>query len=375
VYASNLKINVAGRGAERLLTVLPAAIPGIIISGVTRGEDGGLCLTLRNVKNFRSVRKICDKAGFQCELLREFGAGAHLKKLRGRYALWLAPAILIVVLYYASCFVWQIDVSGNTSVSVGDILGALESEGFEAGTYYPGLDTAVLSSKILAKFPKLSFFAVNLHGSRAEVIVREYTPAPKMTDETTPCDIIALTSGTVTKLRVFGGSPAVAVGDTVIQGQTLIYGQGIHALGEIYAEVIREKTLAMPLEYHSKNYSGGTSARSYIKFGNLRLNLYFGTGNYSADCDIIVKEDRLKLLSFELPIVIGQIRASEYKRQTQTLTAAKCIETLQAKFEAEVSNIPEAVDILETTYKATRKGNMILLTQTMKTSQQIGADA
>jgi similar to stage IV sporulation protein len=283
--------------------------------------------------------------------------------------------LLLVVVYYASCFVWQIDVSGNTNVSVSDILGALETEGFEAGTYYPGLDTAILSSRILAKFPELSFFAVNLHGSRAEVIVREFTPAPKMTDENTPCDIVASTGGTITKLRVFGGSPAVAVGDTVIQGQTLIYGQGIHALGDAEAEVIREKTLAMPLKYFAKSYSGNVNTQSYIKFGNLRLNLYFGTGNYISECDILVSEDRAKLLTFELPVVIGSIQTMEYKREQQTLTAAKCIATLRSKFETEVSNIPENIKVIETSYKATRKGDMILLTQTLKTLQQIGIDA
>jgi similar to stage IV sporulation protein len=282
--------------------------------------------------------------------------------------------MLAAALYYASCFVWQIDVSGNENISASDILGALESEGFEAGTYYPGLDTALLANQILAKFPELSFFAVNLHGSRAEVIVREYTPAPEMIDENSPCDITASESGTILKLRVFEGSPAAAAGDRVVRGQTLIYGKGVHALGEAEAEVIREKTIAMPLKYYAKVYSGEELRQNYVKFGNLRLNLYFGTGNYPGKCDILVSEKRLKLFSFELPFVRGQIRASFYERGERTLTAARAAAALRARFDAELDNLPAGVAVIDVSYKASRKDGMVMMTQTLRTHQQIGTE-
>lgn len=96
--------------------------------------------------------------------------------------------------------------------------------------------------------------SVNLHGTRAEVLVREKLPTPELRDETTPAHVISAATGIITHMEVLEGQPSFQEGDTVLEGEVLISGvvdlkepkyatvdpgSAVHARGNIYARTWR----------------------------------------------------------------------------------------------------------------------------------------
>ena len=76
--------------------------------------------------------------------------------------------------------VLTIEVEGNEAVSTAEILTELRRQGLRPGVYGPGLDEGTISSAALLGLPELAWMSVNLHGTRAEVLVREAVPAPEV---------------------------------------------------------------------------------------------------------------------------------------------------------------------------------------------------
>ena len=77
------------------------------------------------------------------------------------------------------------------------ILSELQRLGVKPGAYGPALDRAALANEALIALPELSFMAINLHGTRIEVVVREAEQVPELLDEGTPADVVAAADGII----------------------------------------------------------------------------------------------------------------------------------------------------------------------------------
>lgn len=133
-------------------------------------------------------------------------------------------ALSLTAVCVLSQFVLTIEVEGNEAVSTAEILTELRRQGLRPGVYGPGLDEGTISSAALLGLPELAWMSVNLHGTRAEVLVREAVPAPEVDDEEQVGSIVARSSGIVTHIEPLSGEALVAQGDTVLAGEVLISG-------------------------------------------------------------------------------------------------------------------------------------------------------
>lgn len=100
-----------------------------------------------------------------------------------------------------SRFILTIEVSGNEKVPTAAILTELSRQGVRVGAYGPGLDVRRISQEALIRLEDLAWMSVNLHGTRAEVLVREKLPTPELRDETTPAHVISAATGIITQDR------------------------------------------------------------------------------------------------------------------------------------------------------------------------------
>ena len=76
-----------------------------------------------------------------------------------------------------------VDVTGNQALSAEEIIAQLRLCGVSVGTYAPSIPVREVENRMMLAMDQLTFFSLNLHGTRAEVIVREREEGPDLRPE------------------------------------------------------------------------------------------------------------------------------------------------------------------------------------------------
>lgn len=243
--------------------------------------------TLKRLEGL-AQRAACEITGRSSRGLPDF-----LGRFRTRYAFLAGLAFALCAVSVLSRFVLTIQVTGNQTVPTAVILSQLRQLGVRPGVYGPSLDRKQLAQEALLALDDLSWMAINLHGTRLEVIVREEVKRPERLDEKAFCDIVAEADGIVTRIEPELGDPLVKVGDTVLAGETLISGTvtleppiysdlparsyQTHARGRIWARTWRTLSSSIPLETTVKDYSGEEKNSWSLNFSGQRIEILGST--------------------------------------------------------------------------------------------------
>ena len=69
------------------------------------------------------------------------------------------------------------------------------------GAFGPAIREREAANTALLGLPELSYLAVNIYGTRAEIIVREVEKAPELLKEDVPADIVAAADGIIEDIQ------------------------------------------------------------------------------------------------------------------------------------------------------------------------------
>lgn len=240
------------------------------------------------------LEELAGKVG--CEVQRESSRGLpdFLGRFRTRYAFLAGLVFALCAVSFLSRVVLTVEVSGNEQVPTAVILSQLRRLGVRPGAYGPALNRKQLAQEALVELKDLSWMAINLHGTRVEVIVREAVKEPERIDETGWFDIVARTDGIVTHIEPEQGDAAVGDGDVVARGDVLISGTvtlepplysdlptryyQTHARGRVWARTWRTLTAAIPAQATVKNYTGEEKSVWSLNFLGRRMKIFGNTG-------------------------------------------------------------------------------------------------
>lgn len=296
-----------------------AAFPVLFLNECTRlgipfwGAAAVDACTLRLSLRMSDVRR-AEVAGRRCGcelmLLAERGGPAALRRLRRQLYLCVGFGAVLLLLFVSGLYIWEVEVTENgTDVADSEILAVLEDCGVAVGRRWVGLSSDMIRNRALLQLPELGYLTVNIHGSRAEVLVRGREEPPDLLDEHTPTDIRARCSGVITEMRVLEGEALVSVGDTVMAGDALVSAQRgerlVHARAHITARTWHEKTACAPLTACSAEAEGLPRRRWGLILGKRRVNFSINSGIPRGTCDRITKIYPLALPGvFTLPAAV-----------------------------------------------------------------------
>ena len=217
----SVRLEVAGAFPERFLNL--CAQRGVAFWGVEWRDGNVLRVTVarRDVRRAEALgeRVLCDVVR-----LNRSGVPYFLGRFRKRYAFLAGLTLSLLAVCILSRFILTVDVVGNETVSTAQILSELRRQGVRPGTYGPSIDERKVSNEALLQLPGLSWMAINLHGTRAEVLVRETLPEPQVVDENELGDVVAEAPGIITHMEVEEGQALFQEGDTVLEGEVVISG-------------------------------------------------------------------------------------------------------------------------------------------------------
>ncbi len=287
----SVALEVTGAFPERFLNL--CAQRGVAFWAVDWPEEHTLRLRVA-WSDRRGLEELAERTGCEVRQLSRAGMPPFLLRFRKRYALVAGLALALAAVVGLSRFVLVVEVEGNVDVPTQVILTELRRQGLRPGVYGPSLAVRDISNRALLNLDELSWMAVNLHGIRAQVVVREKTRRPELLDESILGDIVAKAPGLVTHIEAWAGDAAVEEGAVVLPGEVLIRGSvrmdppqyselppewlPVRAQGQVEARTWRVLTAAIPLEAEVKAYSGDEKQGWSLTILGQRVNFYQNSG-------------------------------------------------------------------------------------------------
>jgi similar to stage IV sporulation protein len=336
-----------------------------------------------HIGGYRRLQSLAKSAGFTVRQIKKTGVPFFLAKVRRRYLLLFGMALCLLTVHTMSLFIWEMRVHGNENISTQLILAMLEELGVSPGSFGPSIEPAMVQNDMILRIPELSWIAVNIHGSRAQVIVRERIPRPDIIDETRPVMIYASKPGEIIRVSVLEGKPVIAVGDIAEQGDIIVTGimdsiasggRAVHAIAAAYARTWYEKSAKMPLEAVIKEHTGNTQTRRSIVIGGSRINLFFNSRISMANYDKITSEGYVRLpTGNRLPISMIRVEYVEYIPQKFALSVSDAERILQySLLNALLEEIGDG-EIVSSQFVTTVENGVVTVTLTAECIEQIAA--
>ena len=299
------------------------------------------------LKDFFALKPLAAKCRTRIRVCRKCGLPFFLHRHRKRKVFAVCIPACGVFIFFLSCFIWNISIEGNLSISRPVMMEYLMEQDIGYGTPKRTVDCKQLAADLRSDFPNLIWVSVKLSGTELSISVKENTDALSETDKiadaetgsaagqrmsaaqnsSATSDLVAEEDGVIVKMITREGTPLVQEGDSITAGDVLVSGElaitddsgsivsyrYCTADADIYIKTTLQYHDSFPLVHDTAEYTGKKRYGFYIKlFGR-----YFGV-NLGLDAfetaDIIGKERQLCLLKdFYLPAAAGILQANEYR--------------------------------------------------------------
>ncbi len=384
----NVKVEVTGAFPERFLNLCAQA--GIGFWELNYAQEH--CLQLKVAgRDVRKLEPLAQKAMCELKVNGRIGLPFFLARFRRRYALFIGVIISLGVIAVLSQFILTVDVQGNERVPSRVILEKMKQLGVYPGVYGPTIDERQVSNEALLELEDLAWISVNLHGTRAEILVRERTLKPEVVDEYVPAHVVAGTAGIITYMEVLSGEAKFQKGDTVVEGDIIIsgvvdlkeplYSEGdmgtltVRAAGSVYARTWRTLQAVIPLQAEIKGYTGNEVTRWSLTFLGHRLQFY-KNGGISYDRYDKIKDNYTLTLrkERELPLTLTRETVREFDLQKTQINVQSGEEMLCAQLEERLRETIRSTEgeVLQTSVSSVQHDGLLAVTLVAECREQIG---
>lgn len=336
-------------------------------------------------RDWEKLREAGKKLDCTFSLVGLEGAPYFLLRFRRRQALLVGLTGCALALFLSSFFIWEFRVEGNETVPTERILRALEKNGVGLGSFGLSLDGEDIRNHVLLDVPELVWIAVNVSGCRAEVQVRERSPAPVMIDRREPCNLVARRAGLVRKVQTIGGVSCVVPGSAVTEGQILISGvedtdtvgaRVLAGMGKVEARTWYGLTVSMPLTVTEKRYTGREKTGLSLIFGTRRIKFFSNSSIDGAEYDKITDRRALSLLGVPLPVTVVTETWRFYEAVPAARSAAEAEKAAEAILTAQLREMVEPYgEVKSTLCSSRRKGDALAVTLSAECLEEIGRTA
>ena len=336
-------------------------------------------------RDWKRLREAGEKLDCTFSLVGLAGAPYFLLRFRHRQALLIGLLGCALTLFLGSFFIWDFQVEGNETVPTERILRALEKNGVTLGTFGLSLDGEDIRNHMLLDVPELIWVAVNVSGCRAEIQVRERTPAPVMIDRREPCNLVARRAGLVKRVQTIGGVACVIPGSAVTEGQILISGvedtdtvgaRVLAGMGKVEARTWYHLSASMPLTVLEKQYTGKEKTGVSLIFGTRRIKFFSNSSIEGAEYDKITNRRPFSLLGVPLPVTVVTEKWRFYETVPTTRTAAQAEKDAGAILTAQLEKMVEPYGEVKSTLCSSRqKGDTLVVTLSAECLEEIGKTA
>jgi similar to stage IV sporulation protein len=318
-------------------------------------------LTMKmSIRGFKSLRPITKKTGCRVKIISKRGLPFIFNRYRRRKAFIAGAIFFVVIIYFSTSFIWEIEVSGNKSLETQVILEKLSFAGVKPGVVKYRIDPDNVVNRMMHDVEELSWISVSIKGTKVKVVVAERSKIPQLLNINEACDIVAMKDGTIKNIVVKNGVGIQKVGDTVAAGQLLISGtipikgseeqfKLVHAMGFIIARTWYEENTEVKLNTIERTRTGRYIDNVYISLIIKKFNLLKKEIKYENYDKIEIKK-RVKIgedMVFPFEYVIERFYEVENIYKELELNEAKNFAALESRKKL-LERIPDDANIVNT---------------------------
>jgi len=321
--------------------------------------------------------------GFEVRTADAAGLPKTAKSAGKRYGLIGGLAVFFVAVWVSSLFIWEIEIYGNETVTDKEILQTLDELGVGYGTFGASVVSEELANRVLLEINDLSWFAINIDGSRASVLVRERVEIPDVIDMEQPTEVYAAKGGVIEKVSVLNGFAVCAPGDTVAAGDLLVPAvsgsvssgsRTQHSMAEVWARTWYELTAQSSTDVYAKSYTGEKIAKTALSIGGRRINLYFNSGIVWDSYDKIIKIRTLRLpTGGVLPLTVLRETYTQYIREPYAMPVEAAEECLKQELLLKLREEINDGEIVNAVFETAADNGVVSVTLSAECREQIAA--
>ncbi len=328
-----------------------------------------------------------------CELREKGRRGAAVvaeRMAERRWGFLAGLAFCFLAVSFLSRFLLVVEVTGNDTVPTAVILSQLRRVGVCPGAYGPAIRELEAANDALRGLPELSYLAVNIYGTRAQVVVREAEKKPELLDEATPADVVAKADGIIEDIQADAGRPLFQDGDVVAKGEVLITGELdlkepeygtvdlgrliVHAAGSVTARTWRVLEETVPLAAKGKAYTGEEHRGYGIKILWFDLDFLQNSSISGGRYDKITRNEQLCLFGRAVPMWLTTTTLRAYELEERSVDREEAALRLEQALSARLQRLMEANrgEVLHTDLVTREEGGRLTVTLLAECREEIG---
>lgn len=348
-----VKITVEGYFIERLINL---CMKNRILLWNSKRKKTTLLEANVSIKDFRKIIQFAKQSKCKVKIKSKKGLPFIFNKYKKRKIFFIFLCLIVIGIISLSNFVWNIEITGNTSVTSEELIQSLKDEGLNIGKLKSKIDTKEIINKMRLNRNDLAWIGIELKGTNAIVKIVEADKKPEIVPEDEYCNIVATKAAMIVKINAINGTPLVKEGDIVKEKTPLIGGwlegkytgmRYVHANGSVSAKVWYSQKQKIELKQVVASKNGNSETKYSLRLNNFTINFYKTLSKFQK-YDTIEENKKIKLFSdFYLPVEI--IKKTNY----ELIDEEKYYEKEEAKQEAVI----KAKQILEE--KIENKENII----------------
>ncbi|MBR2387191.1 MAG: sporulation protein YqfD [Clostridia bacterium] len=270
--------------------------------------------------------RLCRKNGIDVISVTPHGLPHLIFSYRRRYGLLIGLILATALVFLSGRVLWDVRIDGEVRLSEKEVIDELRACGLYVGMPLDKIDADVIQNRVMIYSDDVSWISINLSGTVAHVEIRESTKLPEEEKSPSVANLVAAKDGKIAGFEEVRGDITVKIGDFVREGDLLVSGirdsktlgfTYTAAEGKVFAEVVDEYEVDIPLEYEKKEYLGNAYCEKYIVFFGKEIKIYSNIKKKTESCDIIDTVEYANVLSLgELPFGIRTVRYIPYEFKT-----------------------------------------------------------
>lgn len=188
-------------------------------------HKNGETITARTtVSGYRRLRPSAKKSSMKTRIIKKVGLPFLIHKYTKRTGMIAGIVLMFVALGFLSGRVWMIEVSGNETLTDGEVMEAFEESGLHIGSKISKLRRPEIENGAMLVLGDVSWASYNVNGCSVELTVREREHAPDLETHSGTANIIASKDGQIVLLEAYRGTASVKRGEAVTKGDLLVSG-------------------------------------------------------------------------------------------------------------------------------------------------------
>ncbi len=185
---------------------------------------GGSFHAQTRARNWYGIVRLAEETGTELTVHRKTGLRFRLRPYRLRFGLLAGMLLACAFFWWSNAYVRRIEINGNTEISDGEILSALDALGVREGTPFRAIPFTYVEQCMRLSVSRIEWIALRHTGGRLVVDLTEEHRGPETVPDRMPCNVVAAVPAQITGINVLGGTAVRQIGDAVRAGDLLISG-------------------------------------------------------------------------------------------------------------------------------------------------------